>query len=81
MDKKQYVLESESYGVGRKHFDGYYTGDTYIFQGEKYAVCDTDFEKAKKYTSLKRAEKAKEALNEKVVNYDFEVKEICPIKN
>lgn len=78
-DKKIFVLESEKYGVHRTHFDGYYTGDTYQFQGEMYAVCDTDFDKVKKYSFLKRAENAKEALNRKITNYYFRVREICPI--
>ena len=75
-DKKIFVLKSENYGAHRTHCDGYYTGDKYQFQGEIYAVCDTDIDKAKKYTSLKRAENAKENLNQKVVNYYFEVREI-----
>lgn len=73
---KQFVLKSDDYGVGNKHCDGYYTGDTYFFQGELYAVCDKDINKAKKYSSLKRAENAARSLFEKVTNYVFEVEEM-----
>ena len=72
-----YVLSSDCYGVGKNTWDGYYTGNTYIFQGEKYAVCDTNISKAKKYSSLKRAEKAAESLFKNVVNYVFEVEEMA----
>ena len=70
------VLKAKPY-AGRMSFsDGYYTGETYIFQGEKYAVCDRDINKAKKYTSLKRAERAAECMLEKIANYVFDVEEI-----
>jgi hypothetical protein len=75
-DKKQYVLCSDYYGVGKLHWDGYYTGNTYIYQGEKYAVCSTDINEAKIYSSFKRAENASQALFETIVNYVFEVKEV-----
>lgn len=75
-DKKLYVLVSDKYGINGMNWDGYYTGDIYRFQGENYAVCDTDIDKAKKYTSLKRAENAKETINRKIANYWFEVKEV-----
>ena len=73
---KQYVLVSDSYGVGNKRWDGYYTGDTYIYQGEVYAVCDKEIDKAKKYSSRKRAENAARSLFEKITNYVFEVEEV-----
>lgn len=76
-DKKQYVLCSDNYGIGKKQWDGYYTGSTYIYQGEEYAVCDRDISKAKKYSSLKRAENAAQALFKRVTNYVFEVRELC----
>ncbi len=77
MDKnKQFVLSSDCYGAGDRHWDGYYTGDTYVHQGEMYAVCNTDITKAKKYSSLKRAENAAKSLYKKVTNYVFEVEEI-----
>lgn len=75
-NNKQYVLTSNTYGIGNEYWDGYYTGDTYIYQGEVYAVCDKDINKAKKYSSLKRAENAAKSLYNKVYNYDFEVEEI-----
>lgn len=75
-NRKQYVLTSDSYGIGNKQWAGYYTGDTYIYQGEVYAVCDKDIDKAKKYSSLKRAENAAKSLFEKVTNYVFEVEEM-----
>lgn len=71
-----YVLTSECYGYHGINWDGYYTGDTYIFQGEKYAICDRDISKAKKYTSRKRAENAAESLLSSVVNYVFKVKKM-----
>ena len=76
MTDKQFVLTSDSYGIGNKYWDGYYTGDTYTYQGEVYAVCDRDINKAKKYSSLKRAENAAKSLSEKITNYVFEVEEI-----
>lgn len=36
--------------------EGYYTGNTYFYQSEKYAVFDKDVTKAKKYKSIKRCE-------------------------
>ncbi len=71
-----FVLKSENYGAHRTHNDGYYTGDKYIYQSEYYAVCDNDISKAKKYTSLKRAENACEKLNQRITNYLFTVKEL-----
>ena len=45
---KVYVLEDiGGYGYG------YYTGDNYIHQGERYAVTNRDIKKAKKYKSKK----------------------------
>ena len=40
---KQYVLVSDSYGQTHRHLDGYYTGDTYIYQGEVYAICNKEW--------------------------------------
>ena len=76
MTDKLFVLASDAYGPGNRHWDGYYTGVTYTYQGEIYAVCDKDINKAKKYSSLKRAENAAKSLFEKVTNYVFEVEEI-----
>ena len=47
---KFYVLEDT------ETYDGYYTGDNYIFQGEIYTETNTDIKKAKKYKSKKRLE-------------------------
>ncbi len=55
------------------HFDGYYTGESYTFQGGRYACVDKDITKAKQYTSKKRAENACKMEFE---NYWFEVEEI-----
>lgn len=71
-----YVLKSKPYQTFDKFGDGYYTGATYVFQGEYYAVCERDIKKAKKYSSFKRAERATECLHSKIVNYVFEVVEI-----
>jgi len=44
------------------------------FQGGKYAVADKDIQKAKRYTSKARAEKACQTLS--FENYNFSVEEI-----
>ena len=44
---KFYVLEDT------ETYDGYYTGDNYIFQGDRYTETNTDIKKAKKYKSKK----------------------------
>lgn len=72
-----FVLKAQPYcGQYTRFSDGYYTGDTYIYQGEKYAVCEKDINKAKKYTSLKRAENAAKKMFDSIVNYVFDVEEI-----
>jgi hypothetical protein len=64
----KYVLEAtDNYGK----YDGYYTGDSYIYQGSKYAVVDRDISKAKPYTSEARAKRACKMSFE---NYSFEAK-------
>ena len=47
---KFYVLEDT------ETYDGYYTGDNYIFQGDRYTETNTDIKKAKKYKSKKMLE-------------------------
>ena len=47
---KFYVLEDT------ETYDGYYTGDNYIHQGDRYAEVNRDIKKAKKYKSKKRLE-------------------------
>ncbi len=71
-----FVLRSREYGGYTTIWDGYFTGKTYTFMHEKYAVCDTDIDKAKKYTSLKRAERAADCMLGKISNYVFDVEEI-----
>lgn len=66
-----YVLKSNCYGYNS--FDGFYTGHIYQYDKEQYAVCSRKKDEIKVYTSRKRAEKACEKLNEKVVNYLFSV--------
>ena len=73
----KYVLSSDNYGIGNCHWDGYYVGKTYICQGEPYAICDTDLQNAKIYSSCNRAKSACEKLNEKICNYKFTVEEIA----
>lgn len=70
-----FVLKSRKYPMCNNYYawDGYYTGKNYILLGENYAVVDERLEKAKKYTSRKRAENACDKLNEKVINYQFDV--------
>lgn len=72
----KYVLSSDNYGVGNCHWDGYYIGKTYIYQGEPYAICDKDLQNAKIYSSYNRAKSACEKLNGRICNYEFKVKEI-----
>lgn len=76
MSDKKYIFVSDHYGIDKRLWDGYYIGKIYQYDGELHAVCNTDISKAKKYSSLKRAENAVRALNEKIINYEFEVKEI-----
>lgn len=37
-----YVLSSDRYGISNHCWDGYYTGKTYIYQGEPYAICENN---------------------------------------
>ena len=67
MSKKWVINNYERYD---KSNGGSYTGDTYVVQGDLYAVFSKEEGKAKKYSSEKRALKAKEALENKVWNYD-----------
>lgn len=68
-----YYLRSDSYGPVCAHFDGWYTGDVYTYQGERYAVCSMNLQECKAYSSERRAELACEALNRRVCNYIFSV--------
>lgn len=53
--------------------DGYYTGKTYKFGGETYAVVASSTSDAKKYKTKKAAENACNKLYESVCNYVFKV--------
>lgn len=48
--------------------DGYYTGETYMVQGERFAIFEWNIDKAKKYKSLKRAENSAIRLMDKCTN-------------
>ena len=68
------VLRSRpvNYG-GNYRFEGYFTGRTYILQGEEYAVCDCNTDLAKKYKTEAGARRGCDALNRRVINYLFDV--------
>lgn len=71
-----YVLRTNEDSQSKLYYS-YYTGYTYRFRREWYAVVDHDVEKAKVYSSRKRAINAMESLNNKCVNYLFEVGELA----
>ena len=71
-----FVLSSNKYGPHRTHWDGYHTGGFLTYKGEVYSIAHRDISKAKKYTSRKRAENACEAINNKIVNYEYTVVEL-----
>ena len=71
-----YVLSSDKYGICNCHWDGYYTGKTYIHQGEPYAICENSLNLTKRYSSYNRAKSACEKLNRRISNYEFTVMEI-----
>lgn len=68
-----YYLRSDSYGPTKTHFDGWYTGNSYIYQGERYIICSTKLNECKSYSSENRAKLACEALNRRACNYEFSV--------
>lgn len=70
MEKQKYVLKAIDY-LGK--YDGYYTGNNYIYQGSKYAVVESDKTKAKIYMSEARAKKSSEMSFE---NYILEVEKL-----
>lgn len=53
--------------------DGYYTGKTYKYGGETYAIVTRSISDAKKYKTKKAAENACNKLYESVCNYVFKV--------
>lgn len=69
MIKEKYVLQAKI-DINSYVSDGYYTGKSYTFQGERYAIVDQDINNAKIYNSEARVIKASEML---FVNYTFEV--------
>lgn len=73
-----YVLKSRPYLNFDKEGDGYFTGEFYFFQKEKYAVCERSLEQAKTYKSLKRALTAAE---KSLVNFDNYVFDVVGIEN
>lgn len=73
---KFYVLTSKKYhSMHVTRWDGYWTGQTYNYQKECYAIVNQDIDKAKKYTSEKVARNSAYKLTERVVNYEFLVEE------
>ena len=44
---KQFVLSSDSYGMRNRHWDRYYTGDTYVYRSERRYEKQIDTELAK----------------------------------
>lgn len=67
-----FVLEAQDERT-YQYKDGYYTGKSYVYQGERYADVNKDIDVAKKYTSRKRAERA---CTIPFANYRFIVKEV-----
>ena len=53
----KFIIRSEE-----KFSEGYYTGESYIFQGEKFIIVSRDKSKAKIYSSQKRAETALQSV-------------------
>lgn len=53
--------------------DGYYTGKTYKFGGETYAIVARSISDAKKYKTKKIAENACNKLYDSICNYIFKV--------
>lgn len=76
---EMYALESKPYLPHAFNGDGYYTGNSYIYQGEKYAVCDHFLHKAKLYKSQKVAQRIAE--NNNFANYSFRVVKVFVKEN
>lgn len=68
-----FVLKSKPYLPWDRFGDGYYTGETYFFQKERYAVCEKELDKAKHYKNFKVAKNACEKMLVKCCNYVFAV--------
>ena len=68
-----YVLKSRPYLTYDIWGDGYYTGKSYVYQHEKYAICNKDLNKAKHYKSKAVAIRVCEGSALNFVNYIFDV--------
>lgn len=71
-----FYLRSDSYGINKNIFDGWYTGKTYNVNGETYAICSEDLSGCKSYTSYGRAQNAYSKLNDRICNYTFTVEQV-----
>ncbi|WP_026883701.1 hypothetical protein [Clostridium akagii] len=69
MTNRKYILEAI---INRNSIssDGYYTGKSIIYQGDRYATVSYDITEAKIYSSESRAKKASEMCFE---NYTFQL--------
>ena len=67
-----YLLKDKPTDVTRLT-DGYYTGKTYKFGGETYAIVARCISDAKKYKTKKIAENVCNKLYDSVCNYTFKV--------
>ena len=67
-----YLLKDKPTDVTRLP-DGYYTGKTYKFGGETYAIVARCTSDAKKYKTKKIAENVCNKLYDSVCNYTFKV--------
>jgi hypothetical protein len=56
--------------------EGYYTGKKYVVQSEPYYIFTHDIEKAKKYSTRKRAENAINSLYRWNVLYELVVEKV-----
>lgn len=68
-----FVLKDSCKDPFSTRYGGYYTGKSYIFQGSRYAVTDSDIKKAKIYKTFKNAQKGQNIPFE---NYSFYIEEI-----
>lgn len=56
--------------------DGFYTGNSYIFQGERFAVFDKNIHRAKCYKTFKQAENARRKMQRTLFFEKTKVKEV-----
>ena len=76
-----FYLGSDSYGINKTIFDGWYTDKIYNVNGETYAICSENLSGCTSYTSYERAQKACNKLNERICNYVFTEKKLLVISN